>query len=375
MGSMTPPNMFHDRTEPHALAEEAAHWLIELEEPGPQVLRGFAAWLETSPRHVEEFLLAAAVWKELDHFDPERRVEIHQLIADARNNVLPLLATAAQGLNAPLSDSTRGKRRRLGVAAGVMAAILAAFAVWLLQGVGPHAYATSRGEQRAFQLEDGSVIYLNTQSRVQVRFSRDVRAIRLLEGEAMFTVEHDAARPFRVMAGQTVIQAIGTRFNVYRAPAGTTVSVVEGVVQISPRPQSASPPTSEAVAAQAQGDRSPAGIEAARVSAGEQARVSLAGEIVMRTVPDLAQVVAWRERRLVFHGDSLEDVATEFNRYNALQIHVQGDAIRNRHITGVFNADDPRSFILFLERDAALAVDDGDAEVTVRQRRSPSGAL
>ncbi len=92
---------------------------------------------------------------------------------------------------------------------------------------------TSLGEQRFFKLDDGSVLYLNTQSRVEVRYSRAARVVRLIEGEAMFTVEHDAARPFRVMAGPTVIQAVGTRFNVYRTRLSTTVSVVEGVVKIA----------------------------------------------------------------------------------------------------------------------------------------------
>ncbi len=106
----------------------------------------------------------------------------------------------------------------------------------------------------------------------------------------------------------------------------------------------------------------------ARVSAGEQARVALDGEIVKHLVPDLAQLVAWRERRLVFRADPLEEVATEFNRYNSLQLHILSDALRGKQITGVFDADDPRSFIQFLERDGALSVNEKSAEITVSLR-------
>lgn len=65
-------------------------------------------------------------------------------------------------------------------------------------------------------LNDGSIVYLNTRSRVEEQFSRQARNVRLLEGEAMFSVEHDRARPFRMISDDTVIQAIGTQFNVYR---------------------------------------------------------------------------------------------------------------------------------------------------------------
>jgi len=105
------------------------------------------------------------------------------------------------------------------------------------------------------------------------------------------------------------------------------------------------------------------------VSAGEQAQIARDGAIVTHTVPDLGRLVAWRERRLVFRGDSLEEVVTQFNRYNALQIHIEEGALRDRQITGVFDADDPRSFIQFLSRDATLTVEEDSGEVTVRPGR------
>src|SRR4029453_10983270 len=93
----------------------------------------------------------------------------------------------------------------------VAAVLVIAMGFWIFREAAPHEYATALGEQRAFKLADGSVLYLNTLSRVEVTHSREARLVRLLEGEAMFAVEHDPARPFRVLSGATVIQAIGTR--------------------------------------------------------------------------------------------------------------------------------------------------------------------
>ena len=360
------------RHETQPLAEEAAHWLIELEEPEPKTLHDFSAWLRASPRHMEEFLLVSTVWKEFEGFDAERRLQIQQLIDEATEPVIrpvtPLAPDVVQpAAHAPPSHPSR--RSTLYLAASLAASVLAGVALWFFVATAPDVYATSRGEQRAVKLNDGSIVYLNTQSHVEVQFSRQVRNVRLLEGEAMFAVEHDPARPFRVISDDTVIQAIGTQFNVYRSNAGTTVSVVEGIVEISPTEYEAQPPISRqpTIPVTMAASRPPI-AEVNRLRAGQQARVARDGEIVKRELPDLQQIVAWRERTLVFRGDSLEDVAREFNRYNELQVRLEGDLVRSKRLTGVFDADDPRSLILFLRRDPSLQItDDGAHEVVIRQ--------
>jgi transmembrane sensor len=359
----------HPETQP--LAEEAAHWLIELEEPGPTTLQDFGTWLRASPRHVEEFLLVSAVWKEFEGLDAERRMQIQQLIDEANQNVT-VTKLAPETAHSATRDapSQPSRRKALSLAASLAASVLAGVALWFFAATSPDVYTTSRGEQRAFKLDDGSIVYLNTQSRVEVQFSRKARNVRLLDGEAMFAVEHDAARPFRVISDDTVIRAIGTRFNVYRSNAGTTVSVVEGIVEISPTKFEPQPPSSRQPTIPAPvAVNTPVIAEVKRLGAGEQARVSHDGEIVKRDLPDLEQIVAWRDRTLVFRGESLEDVAREFNRYNELQVRLDGDLVRSKRLTGVFDADDPHSLILFLSRDPSLQItDDGTREVVIRQR-------
>jgi transmembrane sensor len=370
VGSMEPLAMDSTMTwthnETHPLAEEAARWLIELEEPGPKTLRDFGAWLRASPRHVEEFLLVSAVWKEFEGFDAERRMQIQQLIQEAGENVTRL---ATEAVHPPTrgAASLPSRHRTWAVA---VASVFACAAFWFFAATSAEVYVTSRGEQRAFKLNDGSIVYLNTQSRVEVQFSRKARSVRLLEGEAMFSVEHDPARPFRVISDDTVIQAVGTRFNVYRSQAGTTVSVVEGIVEISPTRLEPQPPRSQSTIPATVAPNRPAIAQVKRLGAGEQARVSHDGEIVKRDLPDLGQIVAWRDRTLVFRGDSLADVAREFNRYNELQVRLEGGLVRSKRLTGVFDADDPRSLILFLSRDPSLQItQEGSREVIVRQRQ------
>jgi transmembrane sensor len=145
-----------------------------------------------------------------------------------------------------------------------------------------------------------------------------------------------------VEAGSAVFQAVGTQFNVYRRDDTTTISVVEGVVQILPD------------------------TTAARLAAGEQANVTGSGQIDKHKVTDLEQVTAWRQRRLVFRGDSLDDVSREFNRYNSLRIEIDSPGIRAKRLTGVFNADDPESLVLFLSGDPDLSIETRDRVVHIR---------
>jgi transmembrane sensor len=337
-----------------AIAEEAARWVIELEESRPGDLATFAEWLEASPRHVEEFLLASAIWKELDGIDADKRIQVDQLIALATQNVRRLDPPATTELPAP-ARPTKWSLAVAGLAVTLVVALL------LFVPSVSQIYATARGEQRAFKLEDGSIVSLNTQSRVEVSYSPQARTLRLVDGEALFTVEHDPVRPFRVITQDTVIQAVGTQFNVYRSKAGTTVAVVEGIVQISTRSETDSADMRLIAGTQAI-------TEPARVAAGEQVRLLPRGEVVKEVVADLTHVTAWRERRLVFRGESLATIAEEFNRYNRIQIHVEGQAARDKRLTAVFAADDPHSLLQFLQGDAVLDVRAGGQEVWIRAR-------
>ncbi len=344
------------------IAEEAAEWLIELDDPDPEALARFAAWLKASPRHVEEFLLVSAVWTEFDDFDPDRRFPVRRMLDAATRNVQPL----SPGVEVQPPQAAKPARRRWLVAAAV-ALVAVGAGVWGAFALRQGTYVTAIGEQRSFKLEDGSIIHLNTQSRVEVRYSEGERTVRLLSGEAMFAVARDAERPFRVMSGDAIIQALGTEFNVYRRAEGTTVSVVEGVVQVLPTGEAPPGPVPNAPSPASTLTHGTISFMApARVEAGEQAQVSAGGEVVTQPVSDISGAVAWRERRLVFRGDPLDVVAREFNRYNRLQIRIEGDAVRAKRMTAVFDADDPRSLVLFLKSDAQLNVVADDQQVLIR---------
>src|SRR5205807_1325966 len=96
----------------------------------------------------------------------------------------------------------------------------------------PQVYATAIGEQRSVVLKDGSMIQLNSRSRVEVRYTDHDRKIALKEGQALFTVARDTQRPFLVSAGDTAVRAVGTQFDVNRLETEIVVTVLEGKVAV-----------------------------------------------------------------------------------------------------------------------------------------------
>lgn len=357
------------------VTEQAAQWLSALLD-GNERRAEFFAWLEESPRHVEEFLSILADAQDLALLTQAQRQRIEEMSSELGGagtvgaNVVSLphktvlREEQAIALDSPATQvrtaSAHSAMRRFGV--GLAAALLLALgAMWWFTGAGAwQSYSTKLGEQRLVTLADGSVVHLNTDSTVAVRLGDGTRRVQLIRGEALFDVAHDPNRPFLVQSANAVIQAIGTSFDVYRRESGTRVAVIEGVVQVSedskasPVPRPRSPPSAP---------------QTQLLAAGESAEVSSGGRISERQAVNAVKAVAWRQRRLVFEDDTLADIATEFNRYNAkVKIRVLGAAAVNEHFSGTFDADAPEAIMLALIGDPRLRVERVGDEIVIQER-------
>src|SRR5262249_52423190 len=111
------------------------------------------------------------------------------------------LAAPSEGLG------VRKARRSTLLFAFAASVLVLAGAAWMLLDRAQH-YDTAVGEQRSVALSDGSVVTLNAASSITVEMSRGRRTIRLLSGEALFQVAHDAVRPFDVLTADTAVRAV-----------------------------------------------------------------------------------------------------------------------------------------------------------------------
>jgi transmembrane sensor len=310
--------------------DEAGEWFIECRagDLSEASRRELDRWLRKSPEHLSAYLEIAAIWNEGPALDPENQWGIESLVSQAaedKGNVIPLTRPLQQP--AP-------PRRWLVAAVGIVI-LGVGIAVWLMPSKAP-TYLTATGEQRSLTLDDGSTIDLNSRSRIQVRYSRHERTIDLLEGEALFNVAKDSARPFVVRSGATPISVLGTQFDVYKKPGGTIVSVVEGRVA----------------------------IENIILDTGEQA-IAAPGAVRKSEHPNVAGITAWTQHQIVFDSASLAEVAEEFNRYNQRQLVIQDAALGKLHISGVFSSTDSTSLVRFLRLRPGLHITETAAEIRV----------
>lgn len=355
--------MGNDRQQENLIAERAAEWVGRLPQASLTERREFVRWLRQSPLHVNELLVAAALDADLSELLAKCKLDVEELYA--RNNVTQLVrggngtgVKAEDAAGSPANKPRTWKPSGWIIGLGFAASLVALAVGWpgIIEGIGVTAdqYETLTGEQRSVPLTDGSVMHLNTESEVRVSFSEKIRDIYLERGQATFDVAHDTERPFRVHAGHALVQAVGTQFDVHRETEHTDVAVIEGVVKV----------TSDNLT-------SPS-APAPNLPAGKGIRIAADGRISDPVDVKQSEVTAWRSRRLVFRNHTLHQIAAEFNRYNKTpKILVEGESLQGKRYSGVFDANDPESFLLYLAHDQRLAFDrSSTATVVIRMRTS-----
>ncbi len=320
----------------------------------------FTAWLKASPIHVEEYLGVALVARDLRLATDDPSVSLESLLAEAQTDdgthVVSFDQSAANIDTRPEPRRSRPARQWL-LATATATAVLVGILTWWVRGPGsagtPVAYQTARGEQGSWRLPDGSLLRLNTESAVSVRYSSRERVVEIERGQALFDVAHDDPRRFRVAAGQVGAIAVGTRFDVYREPTSTTVTIVEGRVAVftGKPPRLANP------------HELPPHVQL--VDAGYQLRID-GGVVQDHPIRvDVDQNLAWLQGKIAFERRPLGEVAEEFNRYAQVPIEIDDVGLRALAVSGVFEADDMESFLVFLESIEGVAVERSPTRIRV----------
>ena len=183
-------------------------------------------------------------------------------------------------------------------------------------GAALYTVATGPGEHRRIDLADGSRIDLNGGTRIQLD-RNNARYASLEQGEALFTVVHDEARPFEVDAAGARMRDLGTVFNVVAERGVVEVGVSEGHVLFDP--------PGAAV------DLTP-GMSLRRADAN-------ARPVVARVEPDW--VGGWRAGRLSYRATNVGQVADDLSRNLGVTVRAS-PGVAGQSFTGVIMLDADR---------------------------------
>ena len=310
--------------------DEAAQWFVRLQdaELSAAERQQFDVWLNEHPRHQYEFDVLQGLWSATD------------LLPKARLQTL---------CDAPVEHPKRRAVLRYAVAASVVAV---AVGVGLFSGLGqPKSYSaefsTRLGEHRQVALPDGSVMDLNSRSVVAVHYEKGRRGVELKQGEAMFSVEHDASRPFVVAAGAGQVTVTGTRFDVRRDADQTRVAVEAGTVKVQGRLLD----------------------QTVMLTAGRGTHVDTQGQVAAAYAVNAEELTAWRTGKLVFNNATLGEVAREVSRYREQPLRVSTTAVGNLRLTSVFKSNDTDALLKALPHILPVALrtlPDGSQEIISR---------
>ncbi|WP_436812913.1 FecR family protein [Sphingomonas sp. DT-204] len=283
-----------------SVRERAIEWHVRLRHGDDATWEAFAEWLAEDPRHAEAY-------DEIERTD----LAIEPLLPGV------VFREAANDVDVPIAPPGRRARRWV-VVGGALAASVAAAVVLVPQlASGRYDVATGPGERRTVTLGPATRIVLNGSTRMT--FDRkDPRFAALTEGEALFRVRHDGAKPFRLELGEDRVEDAGTIFNVARGMGEVRVAVAEGKVVYNP------------------------GRDAVPLDAG-QALVDRSGSKIVRVTRIPVEAVgSWEKGRLVYSGAPMSEVAADLGRALGVRIAVS-PAIADRPFSGAIALDGSRA--------------------------------
>ena len=332
---------------------EALAWIAQLngDNVSEKDLAAFRSWVNRSPAHQKEIKELSELWTGL--------------------NVLTVMDEPIRQAD-KLSKQLRKKRarqdwrRKAMLPAFSVATILAIVAVaptilsrneapasYEAQVNVPYIFKTAKGEHQTHSLEDGSVITLNTDSYVEVAFTEGQRDIRLLKGEALFSVAHDEQRPFLVFANDGIVRAVGTEFSVHITDLAMEVIVSEGSVELS----MLNPTQPATSAAEAVTKVASLGI----IKAGHSARVKSSQASITNVSDEVINAeLSWRVGRLDFTGEGLEEAIAEYTRYSDMNIIIIDPELKDIRLGGSFPTNEPDLFLKSLEFNFGIRVEKAD---------------
>ena len=310
------------------LSRDAASW-IERRDFGnwaEEDQAAFDAWLSESSAHRIAYLRLEAGWK---------RTELLGALRPFK---------AAQDSRAAAS-SMRGMLMKLAASIALIAVAGAGASYYFVPE--PKIYVTGVGGRETLRLSDGTLVDLNTDTRIRLSGVRGERTVWLEKGEAYFKVKHDSAHPFMVIAGNRRVTDIGTEFLVRNDPKRLEVALVEG---------------------RARYDNAVDGTHAKSLTLTPGDVVVATAKslaVTVKSQQDLANELGWRRGVLIFRHTTLAEAAAEFNRYNNQKIVLADADIAHRVIGGAFTVTDVQRFAIVLREALGLSIHDRNGDIVI----------
>lgn len=200
------------------------------------------------------------------------------------------------------------------------------------------------GSKSKIELPDGSIVTLNSGSRLRYRnnFGSDSRIV-FLEGEAFFDVKKSKTVPFYVNAAGIKIKVLGTSFNVKAYPEEKTIetTLVTGRIEIyksntkdETQPLVTLNPSQKAIY-----ERTSEAIALTGTEKAEETNTSVPEKIQVQKDINPEQSTAWKDNWLVFDNEPFVDLITRMERWYDVEIELNHPGLKEARFSGRFDKE------------------------------------
>ena len=185
-----------------------------------------------------------------------------------------------------------------------------------------HEIKAAFGTQAKVELADGTVVFLNSGSKLRFPETFDNQEQRkvLLDGEGYFAVTKNPNQPFVVQINKLDIKVLGTTFNVeaYNDNPIVNIALVEGSLLLQEQSES--------------GNKDLIYLLPNQVATLNKSDNKLS----KRDVADLHKYTAWINGRIVFYDDPIETVVNKLGKWYNVDISIADKRLENYRFTGTF---------------------------------------
>ncbi len=322
-----------------AAYDQASEWIAKLDRDlSESEEQELVSWLESNEAHRDILFEMASVWDSMDSLS-----RLSSLFSPPTKSAAPKGFHQRFYFAAAASILVVAMVGVLSVMSYVPSQAPAWLAVFQINKNIDGVYDTSVGEHSRVNLPDGSELVLNTNSRIQVKYTDDARLFFLERGEIHIDVAHDKSRPLSVIAGDKVVQAVGTAFNVQIFnDREVELIVTDGKVLVA---EHNSNEVFEEI------EQAPLPVSSLAVSQGEKIVLGSKEEHVDKIQDtDIEASLSWRQGNLVFRGETLEEALAEITRYTDVEFEIRDDSVRSVRIAGLFKAGDIKGLLATLRQ-------------------------
>lgn len=180
------------------------------------------------------------------------------------------------------------------------------------------------GDRSQIVLPDGTTVWLNSNSELRYAsnfYDDDIRKV-YLKGEAFFDVVKNVKKPFIVMLESDVkVKVLGTTFNIraYPEDLNITTTLITGKIDLSYKENT-----------------NKSNIMYPKDKADFQKEKN---KMVFEKIDNANDVVAWKDKRLVFKKESLRNIVNEINRFYDVDIIIANKNLESKVFTASFKKE------------------------------------